>query len=552
MEIMVKKQIFLFIFCGLFLGTASAKTPRKLLLSVGISHFEDLRWNPLRFAFKDASSIHHKLSEEGTSWNKLLMASPSGKESVGYKDLLKALDLLKQQNTSPQDIVIIYISTHGTIFQNQKTGALGRYIVTSDTQFHNVDQTALPYKKLMALFRHLKSKKKVLILDSCYSGTGKSQLSPKVKMALKKLKSGTLQEDQVFQEGEILLFSSQKSEPSLEDPRLQHSVYTSFLLEGLRQDLNNDGAVTITEAHLYARGLTRKFTKGRQNPTARMIIEGVDPIVISGKRKNVDQAFLYNRWSAKSHLLIYVDGVLHGKLGGGIPVKSGKHRITITDPETHEKKVDRVFRFEKGREYLIEGLFSVRSHPHTIDVELKTHSFLSSTVQNELAPTTLLGVGLRYTHQEFWKTFDLGVSLTLLSVDEEIIPLSLGSLLKQKRSQLGGQVFLGQRESLSFLSTADGRVEGHVSWSFGLSFLSIGLEKNYYSNASSKTPFQTDDPLRKTVPGMTFSGGLGFEVPSVNLRSGIRLEAGLLSNPFDKGGSLLLEFTPSFYVGRHW
>ena len=549
---MKKKQIIFLFLLFLILEEVQAKKPRNLLLSIGISHFEDKNWNQLQYASKDATSIHKKLINNKKGWNKLLVTSPKGKRKVSHIDFINALKILKKQNVDSKDIVIIYISTHGTIFQNQKTGELGRYIVTSNTRFDQVDKTALPYRYLINFFQSLKSKKKVLILDSCYSGTGKSQFSPKVKIALKKLKSGFIQEEYSLSEGEIFLFSSQKSEPSLEDRRLQHSVYTSFLLEGLRKDLNGDGAVTITEAHLYARNLTQKFSKGRQNPTARMIIEGVDPIVISGKRKNMDMAFLYNRWSAKANLLIYVDGKFKGKLKEGIPIKAGKHRVTIVHQKTREEKVDRVFRFEKGREYLIEGLFNNVNYPHTFDGEFKIHSFINTTVKNEVAPTTLLGYGIRYTHQELWKTFDLGFSFFITPENEENISLSMGSLLKQKRSQMSGQIFLGQRESLSFLSTKDGRIESNLGWSIGLSFLSLNIEKNYYSSYASKTPFNTVGPNRKTVPGINIRGQLNFTIPSVNLRSGLNIETGILTNPFDKGGNFLIDFLPSIYIGGHW
>ena len=60
---MRKKQIiFLFLFLFfLTLEKVHSKKPRTLLLSVGISHFEDKNWNPLLYASKDATSIHKKL-----------------------------------------------------------------------------------------------------------------------------------------------------------------------------------------------------------------------------------------------------------------------------------------------------------------------------------------------------------------------------------------------------------------------------------------------------------------------------------------------------------
>ena len=150
---MKKKQIIFLFLLFLILEEVQAKKPRNLLLSIGISHFEDKNWNQLQYASKDATSIHKKLINNKKGWNKLLVTSPKGKRKVSHIDFINALKILKKQNVDSKDIVIIYISTHGTIFQNQKTGELGRYIVTSNTRFDQVDKTALPYRYLINFFQ---------------------------------------------------------------------------------------------------------------------------------------------------------------------------------------------------------------------------------------------------------------------------------------------------------------------------------------------------------------------------------------------------------------
>ena len=107
---MIKKYTALFFLFFLLLNKAFAEPQppaRKLILSVGVSHFKDKNWNPLKFASKDATSIHKKLSESGKSWSKLLVATPDGEASVSHNDFLKALNELKKNNTSAAKLPLL-------------------------------------------------------------------------------------------------------------------------------------------------------------------------------------------------------------------------------------------------------------------------------------------------------------------------------------------------------------------------------------------------------------------------------------------------------------
>ncbi|MBF0316371.1 MAG: caspase family protein [Oligoflexia bacterium] len=557
-----KKLISLAIVCLLFSNPISAghshsldkKNKRIFVLSIGIANFKDSHWDTLKFTDKDAIAIDSFFNEQTkdnyqTAWKDLLVASKEKKTYVTDKEVLQAMERLKKDNTSDQDVIIIYVSTHGTIYENQGSGKLSRYIVTSNTDYNNVDQTAIAYESLMELFHSFKSKRKVLILDTCYSGTGKSLLTEKTKIELSKQKGGYFDEDEIA-EGEILMFSAQKSEPSIEDPALGHSVYTNFLLEGFRKDLNNDGAVTITEAHLYARNMTREFTKNQQNPTAKIVIEGVDPIVINGQLQDTSLAYVYNRWTARSNYLVKVDGENIGMLDKGFSVESGKRRITIIDPLMKKTIADRSIRFQGGKEYTIEDMIFFPDHPHLADAQLKSLSFTSPYMQDYWVPNKQYGIGFRYTHQDLYKTYDFGLALTLYRNTNENPKLDSHAMLSQKRELFTIFFSLGSRERIAFLSTQNNRIQSNLAWGLGPSIMGIKLSRTYSSPTGD--PIEPINQERKYYTGVSVFAGPQIEVPTINLRAGIEIETSLWNSPFEGQHNYILSYAPSVFIGYHW
>ncbi|MBF0360660.1 MAG: caspase family protein [Oligoflexia bacterium] len=527
---------------------------RTFVLSIGIANFHDKHWDNLKFTAKDAIAFdtffkNEAEKEHRSQWRELLVANKEKNNFVSDKDILEALKRLKNDNRMEQDIVIVYLSTHGTIYENPDTGKLGRYIVTSNTDYNEVDKTSFAYDKLLEIFHSLKSKRKVLILDTCYSGTGKSFLTQKAKIEIDKQKGDYYQEDEVA-EGEILIFSAQKNEPSLEDAYLGHSVYTNFLLEGFRKDLNNDGAVTISEAHLYARNMTREFTKNRQNPTAKIVIEGVDPIIVKGELKNSNVAYVYNRWTARSHYNVNVDGQYKGVLDKGFSVDSGKHRIKIIDPQDNKTITDRSIRFEGGKEYTIEDMIIFPDNPHLLDLKIKTFTYSSSHIRDYYAKKALYGLGIRYTHQDLWKTFDIGATLTIFQTVREDERTDSLARMEQKREVYIVSTHIGSRERISWLSTQNNRLQTNFVWGIGPSIMSLKIERTYFS--PSGEAIEEHKSKRNLYPGVSSFIGSHVEVPSVNLRAGIELEAGVWSSAFENSSPYIFTFAPSIFVGYHW
>ena len=83
----------------------------------------------------------------------------------------------------------------------------------------------------------------------------------------------------------VVLAASDWGETAREDAKLENDIYTHFFVEALRigADRNGDGAVTVSEAHDYARRMTYEYTNGRQRPSAETAEVGADPIVLVGR-----------------------------------------------------------------------------------------------------------------------------------------------------------------------------------------------------------------------------------------------------------------------------
>jgi hypothetical protein len=130
----------------------------------------------------------------------------------------------------------------------------------------------------------------------------------------------------------VLLAASDWGEAAREDEKLGHDIYTHFLVEALRipADRNGDGAVTVSEAHDYARRLTYEFTGGRQRPSAETSEVGADPIVLVGKVTRAGRPELYSYAAALDGFELLIDGRPLAELPGGVAVDPGRHRVQLT------------------------------------------------------------------------------------------------------------------------------------------------------------------------------------------------------------------------------
>ena len=159
--------------------------------------------------------------------------------------------------------------------------------------------------------------------------------------------------------------------PSLESDALGHGVYTNFLLEALTwglddADRDEDGVVTMWEAHDHARGRTIAYTNGAQVPEAAFRVVGEADLVLAGDpaARSRDTALLYLYASAEPKwegVDVLIDGRARGALPGTVSVHGGRHRVTLI--KDGADLLDGYVTLRAGQSYRVDDLVRIAAGP---------------------------------------------------------------------------------------------------------------------------------------------------------------------------------------------
>jgi hypothetical protein len=305
-----------------------AYAPRRLALVVGIQKFDDARWRELRFPEADARALAGVLGAPDRGAFDEVEILPRGATRA---DLQGALRRLAERDRDERDTVVLYVSSHGTLARDG-TGRLRRYLVTRETRVDKVAETGLLMDDLRAEFDRLRSRRKVLIIASCHSGSGKSLLPESVEAELRGTKAGFfVRPIEDVSRASVVLSASDWGETAREDEKLGNDIYTHFFVEALQLgvDRNGDGAVTVSEAHDYARRMTYEYTGGAQRPAAETSEVGADPIVLAGRVRREGRPELFSYSRRLDGFTVRIDGKPLAELPGGVALDAGAHRVQV-------------------------------------------------------------------------------------------------------------------------------------------------------------------------------------------------------------------------------
>jgi hypothetical protein len=374
---------------------AQAYAPRRFALLVGVSRVQDDRWRPLRYATKDARDLGSALGDpkRGNFGKVQVITDAAHTTRAG---ILAAVESLALSATRPDDVVVVYVSAHGTLARDAH-GDLRRYLVTEDADFGAIPSTALSIDQLKAEFDRIPSRRRLLVLATCHSGGGKSLLPKELEEELAGIKSGFYAKPLEESSRASMVFSAcDWGETAREDERLENDIYTHYLVEGLTgsADRNLDGAITATEAHDYARRRTFAFTSGRQRPSAEILEVGADPIVLSGSVERLGRPELYSYSARLDGFTLKVDGEERGELPGGAAVEAGKRRVELT--KGGEVLLAREVEVLAGERVDIETLVARSAGWRSLSLLGGAIGFLDAKSQAELLPTApVVGASLR-------------------------------------------------------------------------------------------------------------------------------------------------------------
>jgi len=243
---------------------------QKWALVVGIGRFSDSTVPRLNFTTADATSFAAQLTDPAIGHFATDHVRILTDEQATTKNIKEGLNWIARQ-AQPDDLVLIYVATHGTPRTADSAGG-ANYLVTFDTEINtagafsedSIYATAYPMVELAnAVATRMKALRTAVILDTCYSGgsfknesaqsaAGLSNTAPSNQM-LDRMSQGT---------GRIVMAASQVDEQSLESAELKHGYFTYFLLQAIK---DSKGAAPLSKV----------FSTAAQQVTQRASAQGL-------------------------------------------------------------------------------------------------------------------------------------------------------------------------------------------------------------------------------------------------------------------------------------
>ena len=237
-----------------------------------------------------------------------------------------------------------------------------------------------------------------------------------------------------------MLSAASFGEAAREDEALGHDVYTYFFLEALRAgDRDGDGAVTISEAHDYARERTWQFTEGQQRPAAESTVLGVDPIVLRGQRERQGSPVIFSYAHTADGIAVRLAGQQKGVLPGGFVAAPGTQRLELVDSGTGGLLYSGDIQLNRGDRVELDRLIPP---PARLELHLEGGVFvpLSQSAREGLPVAPLVGIRVRGRN---WPASHLTSEIDVSMIGNSGTTTTLDSTLPYKLLGVHVQVGMG-------------------------------------------------------------------------------------------------------------
>ena len=223
-------------------GVNQSTVAQKWALVIGITKFSDRALPPLQFTAADANSFAALLGDPALGKFPKDHVHTLTDEKATTRAIKEQLNWIARM-AGPNDMVVIYLATHGTPRTTDKVGQLN-YILTYDTVLKSTETpdqdalyaTALPMVDLSnAVATRVHALRTLVVLDTCYSGgslkngslmMGKLKNAAPSAATLQRMSEGS---------GRIIFAASRDDQESLESVDLRHGYFTYYLLKRLTE-----------------------------------------------------------------------------------------------------------------------------------------------------------------------------------------------------------------------------------------------------------------------------------------------------------------------------
>ncbi|MBU7582843.1 MAG: SUMF1/EgtB/PvdO family nonheme iron enzyme [Nostoc sp. TH1S01] len=214
----------------------------KVALLIGISEYQEPTLAPLPKAVEDVEAMRRVLKNPemgGFDDVKTLTNAPR-------QEMAEAIEELYAK-CQKDDLVLLYFSGHGVTVDNGEFYFSTR--ITRKDAGKLRTASAIAAKDVHGWMNSSKSKRRVVILDCCFSGAFAKGLIAK--------NIGTIDlQQQLGGEGTAILTASTSTQYAFASDELDLSIYTQYLVEGIEKgaaDKDGDGFIAVDELHDYAK-----------------------------------------------------------------------------------------------------------------------------------------------------------------------------------------------------------------------------------------------------------------------------------------------------------
>jgi YVTN family beta-propeller protein len=219
---------------------------RKKALIISVSQYDNDY--PLRYCEKDGVEVYKLLSLPHLAYeiekeNKLIGYVRSEK----MRDTI--VDFFNNKDVKPDDMLLFYYSGHGIPDQGGNT-----YLSPSEIDPELPIRRGFSFKDLKTVIENSISTKKVAILDCCFSGSaeiGKGKINDSMQLI-----TSIKEDSEALEQGEgiCIMAASQRYQGAYPLEEQGHSIFTYYLLEGLRgneESVDSNGNVTPYSLNRY-------------------------------------------------------------------------------------------------------------------------------------------------------------------------------------------------------------------------------------------------------------------------------------------------------------
>lgn len=212
---------------------------KKRALIISVSNYEN-NLQPLDFCKKDGEEIYQLLTSLGYE-------IPDDFKLIGDVKWQTMRDSIIRFFTNPdikaEDTLILYFSGHGI-----PDGYGDTYLATTDIDPDAPYDKGYSFNDLTGMVQRSVSTRIVIILDCCYSGGARLSLGPQDSAANLATAAIDKQSEKLLQgEGRFIIAASQATQEAYALAEGDHSIFTYYLLKGLKGDrkaVDENGNIT--------------------------------------------------------------------------------------------------------------------------------------------------------------------------------------------------------------------------------------------------------------------------------------------------------------------